>query len=370
MAAPYTGPFESGRSGHPDVMDFKIWNRQAKPYNTVLSYFHDGGWGDGGRSWSTPPFDPVCQDIATLKMRNELRDKIFAARSSLLLTVKDAKPSFDMVVRRSGDVLDWINMARKGDIGGMFRKAGLTGSSARRFQADWRSGAKNAGDLFLETVFGWMPLIKDLNEAVKALDTDFSPYHKVEASRAHSRIDVTRDVYVNGEERSVSTTVQNHKVRVGSYVTISVEDASLATLNQLGFVNLPQVAWDSIPLSYMVDWVIPINQFIQQFSDFVGLREDLPGTAVKGRTRYSWDYSWSSPSSSSAIKIAKERKSFQRHPGVATASLPHLKDLTGLNPFQGGVVVSMMTQGFGNMPRPRHPDNVRKEHNWGWERRY
>lgn len=370
MALPIAGPFESGRSGHPDVMDLKIWHRQPTPYNVVSPFLHDGGWGDNGRSWSTPPFDPIAENRAHIAMRNRLRDEVFRARSSLLLTAKDAKPSFDMVVRRSGDVLDWINMARKGDIGGMFRKAGVTGARADRFRSNWRSHAANAGDLFLETVFGWMPLINDLQQAVKALDTDFSPHRKVKASAVSRREDNFREVIVNGEEVSTSTSRTLHSVRMGAYATISVENADLATLNQLGFVNLPQVAWDAIPLSYMVDWVIPINSYIQQFTDFVGLRTDLAGTTRKGRTDYAWNYTWSSPLTSYALSQRKQRVSFQREPGIDDAGFPVVRDLTGLNPFQGGVIVSMMAQGFQDLPRPKLESNRRKEYDWGWERRY
>lgn len=62
-------------------------------------------------------------------------------------------------------------------------------------------------------------------------------------------------------------------VRKGCEVKIvyKVENRTLASLNSLGLVNPLSLAWELLPMSFVVDWFIPIGGFLRQLTAPLGL---------------------------------------------------------------------------------------------------
>jgi hypothetical protein len=66
----------------------------------------------------------------------------------------------------------------------------------------------------------------------------------------------------------------NSGVVIGGRVRLSNSDALLA--NQMGFVNPLSVAWEVVPWSFLVDWVVNVGDVINSLTDLVGLElEDV-----------------------------------------------------------------------------------------------
>jgi hypothetical protein len=53
-----------------------------------------------------------------------------------------------------------------------------------------------------------------------------------------------------------------------------VDDANLVLLNSLGLLNPLQVAWELVPFSFVVDWILPIGSFLEAATGTIGTTFD------------------------------------------------------------------------------------------------
>lgn len=124
-----------------------------------------------------------------------------------------------------------------------------------------RYGRRKASDLFLEGVFGWLPLMSDIYQAYQVL------------SRAHPAFNVgvrQSDVYSSSILSGSAYGVRQveYGVQVGGSGRIS--NPNIALLNDLGLINPLSVAWDKVPYSFVVNWFLPVGNFLNSLTDLVG----------------------------------------------------------------------------------------------------
>lgn len=46
----------------------------------------------------------------------------------------------------------------------------------------------------------------------------------------------------------------------------------LTSASRLGITNLPYVLWDSVPLSFVADWVIPVGSYLNAWDALLGMK--------------------------------------------------------------------------------------------------
>jgi len=51
-----------------------------------------------------------------------------------------------------------------------------------------------------------------------------------------------------------------------------LDDRFLAYMDSIGLVNPAAILWELVPYSFVVDWIVPIGQFLENISAGVGLR--------------------------------------------------------------------------------------------------
>lgn len=155
------------------------------------------------------------------------------------------------------------------------------------------SKADYAANAWLELNFGWLPIIDDVvslcNYIDGLIDSDsaeetlfsFSGYMKYQYAGSHvPRPEVTE---LNKEwENSLSnatSTVWDYDAcegistfKVGINTTWKPESSILNILNSIGLANPAAVAWEIVPFSFVVDWFIPINRWLESLSATIGLK--------------------------------------------------------------------------------------------------
>lgn len=120
---------------------------------------------------------------------------------------------------------------------------------------------KRSSQLYLEGVFGWLPLMQDIYDAFNVLD---GAHRSAPARGKSSMVYSTRVTDVNHR-----LTIQTELgALVGAQGMIS--DPNLALLGDLGLVNPAAIAWDKVPYSFVVNWFIPIGGYLSSFTDLVG----------------------------------------------------------------------------------------------------
>lgn len=187
---------------------------------------------------------------------------------------------------------------------------------------------KNAGGpkRWLEYQYGWNPLLMDLDGACRALaerDLDAGRYRVTALGRCKVE---------SLEVESYSTYFEDvkafHKLKRASFVRLdyTMQDSSaLSTAAALGLTNPANLAWELLPFSFMLDWYVPVGDFISCLDaalgyDFLGgcyvdVTENKSLFAASGKNGYGGYYTANSHKWKS-VRQGYGVSPFPRFPGL------------------------------------------------------
>lgn len=132
---------------------------------------------------------------------------------------------------------------------------------------------KTIPDEWLRVQYGWNPLMQDVEGAGKALD----------------RRERNGDAYSAKVVGTVKNSISNHIGKVGSVLTSSIyqdcfqyfdftvkvmlwynlDNPLASTFASLGLTNPAELIWERLPYSFVVDWFLPIGNWLQSWdADF------------------------------------------------------------------------------------------------------
>lgn len=191
--------------------------------------------------------------------------KLANQKVDVLTTLAESKATANMLADAAYDLFTLYRNARKGNFRGVNRflkKRRLK----RTVKHHWRK--KTAENRWLELQYGWLPLIGDISTAMKAYaENQASPYvFKV----THS----TKKPAISNSGLIVGDRI----FKTSCYYIVKNETLRSAAQWNLG-INPLLTAWEIVPYSFIVDWFIPIGDFLQQFSSSAGL-QFVSGTSV------------------------------------------------------------------------------------------
>lgn len=215
-------------------------------------------------------------DLALLgKLREEVAGSGFNAATSLA----EGKQSLDMIFESSNRIYHALRALRKGDLASSYET--LTGRLVsgktskrwgkfepimdRKFPKFKESRLKNASSNWLQLQYGWLPLIKDTEEAAQFL-----------AARTRPRlykVRVRRQVVRPAKGATWFTMFEGQCTSKGQIVCY-LREINVPALS--GLTNPLSVAWELLPYSFVADWFIPIGSYL----DARGLAQALSGTFV------------------------------------------------------------------------------------------
>lgn len=122
-----------------------------------------------------------------------------------------------------------------------------------------------AGD-FLEWEFGWMPLVADIQAGLGALSQPFQD-RWISGHYSSEYRDELNQVLSTFNRRL--TQASTATVTIGA--NVRVNNPNLFLSNRLGLLNLPGVALDLIPWSFVVNMFSNMGQMVNSITDFVGI---------------------------------------------------------------------------------------------------
>lgn len=139
-----------------------------------------------------------------------------------------------------------------------------------------RTRARQASGYWLEYWFGWSPMLQDIFAAVELLDSEYpSGVVRAASGASVSRSGSVFDPY----EGKVICVIQ---------ADVQLVNPMLYRANQFGVLNPAVIAWELVPFSFLVDWFLPIGNYLASFSDFAGLelRNSFHTKVFKGKGSY------------------------------------------------------------------------------------
>lgn len=194
---------------------------------------------------------------------------------SLGQSLAERRKTADSLVRRIGTLAKAYKSLRRGRFRAFLNTLDVPPKEKHRGVV--RIRARQASAYWLEYWFGWAPLVKDVYNAVELLDSEY-PLLTVVGS-AGSRV-------VGNVSSPANPVNMISAVRISAQV--EVKNEMLYRANQYGVINPALVAWELVPFSFLVDWFIPVGNYLRSFTDFVGLSVKKASTTyyIKGTGEY------------------------------------------------------------------------------------
>lgn len=277
------------------------------------------------------------REIALSRAHSKLRDAI-GARAQGLTGVAEWRQSADMIGDRATQLFRAANNLRKGNLPGFARELGVK-TKRRHSKISPKKVSKNAGGLWLEYWLGWAPLIGDIGNAVQVLQSA-PPWDKIHGTGSCYKTfnnSVTYPYFV----RIVDSASTKVSVKLGAKVRCSNPNLFLA--NQLGFVNPASTAWELVPLSFVVNWFVNVQEFLDQFTTFVGLEIEHPYTTTFGTASGTYAEDWLFPNPPPMIAAATKAVSMSRAPGIEQFSIVW-RPPSALSVTRGLTSISLLVQ--------------------------
>lgn len=189
------------------------------------------------------------------RMRGQISDK---AQMGVFLA--ELEQAASMIATRGLQLADLIRAARKLDFGRMSRIL------RRDFKP--KNTSKGFAGIWLECSFGWIPMITDIYSAVDVLQSPIKSLRPTGSAMGGTyNTTQTSGSFPNEASRTVRACTIHAKVGA----EVKVTNPNLYLANNLGLVNPFTVAWELIPFSFVVDWFIPVENFLSYGSDLYGL---------------------------------------------------------------------------------------------------
>jgi len=191
-------------------------------------------------------------------------------QTKLLLAVKDQKVNGVVMAAEAGKAMDMfhdnakvivrvLNDLRRGDVPGAMRHLGLKPRKIRGTVAS----------RWLELRYGWMPLLQDLHGAVSELSRG--------GVVQQYRVMHTRAVAENRVLRSQAMPGGGKLSELGTYRIVAKVTVYLKQKNSLmtrvGVTNPAAVLWELVPYSFVIDWLIPIGDWLNSLDANIGTIE-------------------------------------------------------------------------------------------------
>lgn len=195
-------------------------------------------------------------DFARLVVKNRL--KIQDQKVDLGTTMAESKKTIIGVAKTSLKLLRAFSAVRKGNFAKGADILGLRPSSIK-------SANKTAADYWLEYQYGWKPLMSDIHGGIELFKEGILRESQLFTVKS-TEID---NVPFKGRSRSYDCIGSYRVQRTEKYIC-ALKNADVARLSNLGLLNPAVVAWELVPFSFVVDWFLPVGNFLQSVTATLG----------------------------------------------------------------------------------------------------
>jgi hypothetical protein len=211
-----------------------------------------------------------------LDLFSKLRDKIAGSSFHAGNFLAEGHQALEMIGDRATRILGAGIAARHGD----FKKAANWliggGSTASKTPIAYR-----AANNWLELQYGWLPLLQDVHAGAQMLQHQLSTPPK-------QRVRVSKTAYGENPGNPSNLRPSSWENYTRKNVILEVESVNMPVLS--GLLDPLSVAWEVTPYSFVVDWFIPVGNFLSAMA----FDSAVTGKFVISRKRLiraeSWQY--------------------------------------------------------------------------------
>jgi len=219
--------------------------------------------------------------------------KVREGKADLGVTLGSWRQSWDMIARRAGQArtrLKKVADSLEKDYNTSRTRHQMMIRARNRRDSRFRGDnqyLETPANLVLEGEFGWLPLFTDAKAAFGVMTSE-QPNGWV-TGRSTGTIFQT-DITEGNPRRIVEF---SGKIRVSIAANVWVDNPNLWLANKLGLLNLPGVAWDLVPWSFVVNMFTNLGQIANSFTAHYGLSVNNTSTTYSQRLMRDEQVIWS-----------------------------------------------------------------------------
>lgn len=207
-----------------------------------------------------PAFTGLWDANDDLKLLGKLREKVAGSEFNLGVALGESKEALGMILDTARRIRSAYTAVRRGrfDAARNFLVSGTVREGIGR-----RTTASN----WLQLQYGWLPLLNDAEAGAQFLAHYFSiPLQQV--------VRVSREKKVNVVTNGTGYKFTNSDGYQAKYLKAILKEKDVVAL--AGLKDPLSVAWELVPYSFVIDWFIPIGNYLSAR----GLAQSLTGTFV------------------------------------------------------------------------------------------
>lgn len=238
------------------------------------------------------PGEVRASELNSLKksLSQALLGRVKNQKVNLAQAFAERKQTADLIVGSLAALGKAYSRARRGDIVGAAKALGVSPPKGATIKEAFnRSNRKQSvqrhiSSRWLELQYGWKPLLSDIFGAAEAYHA--ARNRKPERERVKSKGAVSSDSYSlskSGDWQIFSSSTVTTEVTMVAY--FSIDNTASKTMSELGMTNPLTIAWELTPWSFVVDWFLPIGNYISSLDATLGctFAGGYVGTWTKGR---------------------------------------------------------------------------------------
>lgn len=262
------------------------------------------------------------------ELRMELRNQIRETDVNLAVAYAEKSQTASLIAGKASAIHRAAKAVKRGRYAEASRHLGI--------ERDKRSKRLKPGDTFaknwLEFSYGWAPLYGDMYGSMVAFDKTVlrrpDIRRTVKASRSVEKESIF--TFTAGSPVSVSpvgktSTNQRYKMVCRYRVT----NAFTHTVDSLGILNPALVVWEKVPYSFVIDWFVPIGDWLAQLPPLWGVTVDQVFTTFVSESTSSTPFQtkqtfvWVSQTETKPGKPPVTIKCLQERTAISSAASVH-----------------------------------------------
>jgi hypothetical protein len=122
-----------------------------------------------------------------------------------------------------------------------------------------KSPRKFFANSYLEFQYGWRPLASDIHAGLEILDKG------IDEIKASVR-SVREEPWTPAKGSTTINISSGIKIFAECKIVVKAGSEQLYKLSSLGILNPASIAWEAVPFSFVVDWFLPIGDYLSAFS--------------------------------------------------------------------------------------------------------
>lgn len=195
------------------------------------------------------------------KVSYKWRQKAQNFQSNLAAMFAERKSCYEMIHNNLKSLVKAARYVRKGNAVRAWKALGVS-PRTRRFAKPDVSGR------WLELQYGWLPLIGDMYTIANA---EIPTSGFLRCSATSRRVDVFTEIN-SWKFNSGYRHDWNYSMMTKATCAGFVEFDAVASAAQFGLTNPLLVAWEVVPFSFVVDWFLPVGDYLEGLTSLHGLK--------------------------------------------------------------------------------------------------